>query len=83
MKAKGPGGAKTDEEKKKGLALFQHKPPTPKMVRIFDTFMEKLRVKCSRQDTSTQSSVIPIMKVSGRRNLCSVYANTLEYSKCA
>uniref|UniRef100_A0A668AUD4 Cyclic nucleotide gated channel subunit beta 3, tandem duplicate 1 n=1 Tax=Myripristis murdjan TaxID=586833 RepID=A0A668AUD4_9TELE len=31
VKAKGPGGAKTDEERKKGLALFRHKPQTPKM----------------------------------------------------
>jgi len=35
MKAKGPAAAKADEEKKKGLALFGPKPPTPKLLRAF------------------------------------------------
>uniref|UniRef100_A0AAR2JT35 Cyclic nucleotide-binding domain-containing protein n=1 Tax=Pygocentrus nattereri TaxID=42514 RepID=A0AAR2JT35_PYGNA len=34
MKAKGPAAAKTDEEKKKGLALFGNKPPTPKLDKL-------------------------------------------------
>ncbi|XP_066539497.1 cyclic nucleotide-gated channel beta-3-like [Hoplias malabaricus] len=38
MKAKGPVVAKTDEEKKKGLALFGNKPPTPKLLRAFGGF---------------------------------------------
>ncbi|KAM9839659.1 cyclic nucleotide-gated channel beta-3-like [Aulostomus maculatus] len=33
MKAKGPAAAKAQEEKKKGLALFGPKPPTPKLLR--------------------------------------------------
>lgn len=33
MKAKGPAAAKAEEEKKKGLALFGPKPPTPKLLR--------------------------------------------------
>ncbi|TMS09271.1 Cyclic nucleotide-gated cation channel beta-3 [Larimichthys crocea] len=33
-KAKGPPGAKA-EEKPKGLTLFQQKPPTPKLLRVF------------------------------------------------
>uniref|UniRef100_A0A3Q4H5M9 Cyclic nucleotide-gated cation channel beta-3-like n=1 Tax=Neolamprologus brichardi TaxID=32507 RepID=A0A3Q4H5M9_NEOBR len=33
MKAKGPAAAKVEEEKKKGLALFGPKPPTPKLLR--------------------------------------------------
>uniref|UniRef100_A0AAY4A6N6 Cyclic nucleotide-binding domain-containing protein n=1 Tax=Denticeps clupeoides TaxID=299321 RepID=A0AAY4A6N6_9TELE len=49
MKAKGPAAAKADEEKKRGLALFGTKPPTPKMARIFGGFgkgglLEKLKV---------------------------------------
>ncbi|XP_061661939.1 cyclic nucleotide-gated cation channel beta-3-like [Syngnathoides biaculeatus] len=35
MKAKGPTAAKAEEEKKKGLALFGPKPPTPKLLRAF------------------------------------------------
>ncbi|XP_061778279.1 cyclic nucleotide-gated cation channel beta-3-like [Nerophis ophidion] len=35
MKAKGPAAAKAEEEKKKGLALFGPKPPTPKLLRAF------------------------------------------------
>lgn len=37
MKAKGPAAAKAAEEKKKGLALFGPKPPTPKLIRAFGT----------------------------------------------
>uniref|UniRef100_A0A3Q3C4E8 Cyclic nucleotide-gated cation channel beta-3-like n=1 Tax=Haplochromis burtoni TaxID=8153 RepID=A0A3Q3C4E8_HAPBU len=33
MKAKGPAAVKVEEEKKKGLALFGPKPPTPKLLR--------------------------------------------------
>ncbi|XP_063062953.1 cyclic nucleotide-gated cation channel beta-3-like [Engraulis encrasicolus] len=35
MKAKGPAAAKAAEDKKKGLALFGPKPPTPKLLRAF------------------------------------------------
>lgn len=35
MRAKGPAAAKAEEEKKKGLALFGPKPPTPKLLRAF------------------------------------------------
>uniref|UniRef100_A0A8B9HPU1 Cyclic nucleotide gated channel subunit beta 3, tandem duplicate 2 n=1 Tax=Astyanax mexicanus TaxID=7994 RepID=A0A8B9HPU1_ASTMX len=41
MKAKGPAAAKVEEEKKKGLALFGPKPPTPKMLRAFGGFHKK------------------------------------------
>ncbi|KAM6953119.1 cyclic nucleotide-gated channel beta-3-like [Aplochiton taeniatus] len=49
MKAKGPVAAKADEDKKKGLALFGPKPPTPKLLRAFGggfnkNLMERLRV---------------------------------------
>uniref|UniRef100_A0A8C6PYY8 Cyclic nucleotide gated channel subunit beta 3, tandem duplicate 2 n=1 Tax=Nothobranchius furzeri TaxID=105023 RepID=A0A8C6PYY8_NOTFU len=48
MKAKGPAAAKVEEEKKKGLALFGPKPPTPKFLRAFGgpfnkKFIEKLK----------------------------------------
>ncbi|XP_044196396.1 cyclic nucleotide-gated cation channel beta-3-like [Thunnus albacares] len=35
IKAKGPAGAKTNEEKQKGLTLFGPKPPTPKLLKLF------------------------------------------------
>ncbi|XP_035512408.1 cyclic nucleotide-gated cation channel beta-3-like [Morone saxatilis] len=41
MKAKGPAAAKVEEEKKKGLALFGPKPPTPKMLRAFGGNLNK------------------------------------------
>ncbi|XP_028290891.1 cyclic nucleotide-gated cation channel beta-3-like [Gouania willdenowi] len=41
MKAKGPAAAKADEEKKKGLALFGPKPPTPKFLRAFGGNLNK------------------------------------------
>lgn len=49
MKAKGPAAAKAEEEKKKGLALFGPKPPTPKMLRalggtINRTIIDKMKV---------------------------------------
>ncbi|KAE8280029.1 Cyclic nucleotide-gated cation channel beta-3 [Larimichthys crocea] len=47
-KAKGPPGAKA-EEKPKGLTLFQQKPPTPKLLRVFGvrrhSILDKLKVK--------------------------------------
>ncbi|XP_026036735.1 cyclic nucleotide-gated cation channel beta-3-like [Astatotilapia calliptera] len=48
MKAKGPAAAKVEEEKKKGLALFGPKPPTPKLLRAFGgtinkTFIDKMK----------------------------------------
>ncbi|XP_062336261.1 cyclic nucleotide-gated cation channel beta-3-like [Osmerus eperlanus] len=48
MKAKGPAAAKAEEDKKKGLALFGPKPPTPKLLRAFGgnfnkNFMERLK----------------------------------------
>ncbi len=33
MRAKGPAAAKAEEDRKKGLALFGPKPPTPKLLR--------------------------------------------------
>lgn len=62
MKAKGPAAAKVEEEKKKGLALFGPKPPTPKLLRaiggtINKTFIDKVKVttpfcpnKCTPSD---------------------------------
>lgn len=49
MKAKGPAAAKVEEEKKKGLALFGPKPPTPKLLRVFGgninkTLINKMKV---------------------------------------
>lgn len=41
MKAKGPAAAKVEEEKKKGLALFGPKPPTPKLLRAFGGSINK------------------------------------------
>ncbi|XP_028825957.1 cyclic nucleotide-gated cation channel beta-3 isoform X2 [Denticeps clupeoides] len=54
MKAKGPAAAKADEEKKRGLALFGTKPPTPKMARIFGGFgkgglLEKLKAAAAEE----------------------------------
>ncbi|XP_035981212.1 cyclic nucleotide-gated cation channel beta-3 isoform X2 [Fundulus heteroclitus] len=42
MKAKGPAAAKVEEEKKKGLALFGPKPPTPKLLRAFGGNFNKM-----------------------------------------
>uniref|UniRef100_A0A9J7ZN25 Cyclic nucleotide gated channel subunit beta 3, tandem duplicate 2 n=2 Tax=Cyprinus carpio TaxID=7962 RepID=A0A9J7ZN25_CYPCA len=55
LKAKGPPpAAKGDEEKKKGLAMFGQKPPTPKLLRAFaggaftkKGFMDRLKVRNS------------------------------------
>lgn len=49
MKAKGPAAAKVEEERKKGLALFGPKPPTPKLLRAFGgninrTLIDKMKV---------------------------------------
>ncbi len=49
MKGKGPAAAKVEEEKKKGLALFGPKPPTPKLLRAFGgnlnrNLVDKLKV---------------------------------------
>ncbi|XP_029314113.1 cyclic nucleotide-gated cation channel beta-3-like [Cottoperca gobio] len=54
MKAKGPGAAKAEEEKKKGLALFGPKPPTPKLLRAFGgnlnkTFVQKMKAAAAGQ----------------------------------
>uniref|UniRef100_A0A3P9P2F0 Cyclic nucleotide-gated cation channel beta-3-like n=1 Tax=Poecilia reticulata TaxID=8081 RepID=A0A3P9P2F0_POERE len=52
MKAKGPAAAKVEEEKKKGLALFGPKPPTPKLLRAFGgNFNKKMfnQLKVSRR----------------------------------
>lgn len=52
MKAKGPAVATAKEEKKKGLALFGPKPPTPKLLRAFGgNFNKKLfnQLKVSRR----------------------------------
>uniref|UniRef100_A0A3B3YIF2 Cyclic nucleotide-binding domain-containing protein n=1 Tax=Poecilia mexicana TaxID=48701 RepID=A0A3B3YIF2_9TELE len=52
MKAKGPAAAKVEEEKKKGLALFGPKPPTPKLLRAFGgNFNKKMfnQIKVSRR----------------------------------
>ncbi|XP_037613537.1 cyclic nucleotide-gated cation channel beta-3 [Sebastes umbrosus] len=38
IKAKGPAGAKTEEVKPKGLALFGPKPPTPKLLSVMAKF---------------------------------------------
>lgn len=50
-KAAAPAPVKADEEKKKGLALFGPKPPTPKLLRAFGGgpfmkkgFLDKLKV---------------------------------------
>ncbi|KAM9337571.1 cyclic nucleotide-gated channel beta-3-like [Symphorus nematophorus] len=47
-KAKAPAGAKANEEKPKGLAMFGPKPPTPKLLKAFGNFrkggiMDKLK----------------------------------------
>nr|CBN81805.1 Cyclic nucleotide-gated cation channel beta-3 [Dicentrarchus labrax] len=43
-KAKGPPGAKTQEEKPKGMTLFGPKPPTPKLLKAFAN-LRKAKVK--------------------------------------
>lgn len=50
VKSKAPAGAKTKEEKQKGLTLFGQKPPTPKLLRVFGNFrkggiLDRLKVK--------------------------------------
>ncbi|XP_026110633.1 cyclic nucleotide-gated cation channel beta-3-like isoform X2 [Carassius auratus] len=55
LKAKGPApAAKGEEEKKKGLAMFGQKPPTPKLLRAFaggaftkKGFMDRLKTAAS------------------------------------
>lgn len=62
MKAKGPAAAKVEEEKKKGLALFGPKPPTPKLLRAFGgninkAIIDKMKVLTAPQShTSRQES---------------------------
>ncbi|PWA24993.1 hypothetical protein CCH79_00016008 [Gambusia affinis] len=48
MKAKGPAAAKVEEEKKKGLALFGPKPPTPKLLRAFGGNFNKMMFNQSK-----------------------------------
>ncbi|XP_028972192.2 cyclic nucleotide-gated cation channel beta-3 [Esox lucius] len=55
MKAKGPAAAKAVEDKKKGMALFGPKPPTPKFLRAFGGlgrkgFMDKMKNAASNQN---------------------------------
>uniref|UniRef100_UPI003AABF4A7 cyclic nucleotide-gated channel beta-3-like n=1 Tax=Centroberyx gerrardi TaxID=166262 RepID=UPI003AABF4A7 len=52
VKAKGPASAKTDE-KKKGLAVFGQKPPTPKLLRVSACF-GKISFLDRRKKTNTQ-----------------------------
>ncbi|KAM8880833.1 cyclic nucleotide-gated channel beta-3-like [Synchiropus picturatus] len=40
IKAKGPAAARTNEEKQKGLALFNQKPPTPKLLKTFGALLK-------------------------------------------
>ncbi|XP_016301452.1 cyclic nucleotide-gated cation channel beta-3 [Sinocyclocheilus anshuiensis] len=57
LKAKGPPpAAKGDEEKKKGLAMFGQKPPTPKLLRAFaggvftkKGFMDRLKTAATSE----------------------------------
>uniref|UniRef100_A0A8C7ZQX6 Cyclic nucleotide gated channel subunit beta 3, tandem duplicate 1 n=1 Tax=Oryzias sinensis TaxID=183150 RepID=A0A8C7ZQX6_9TELE len=42
MKSKAPAGAKTKEEKQKGLALFGQKPPTPKLLKGYMESIENI-----------------------------------------
>ncbi|XP_047424265.1 cyclic nucleotide-gated cation channel beta-3 [Mugil cephalus] len=54
VKAKGPAGAKPDEDKKKGMTLFGPKPPTPKFLRAFGNFrkgglLEQLKKSAAEQ----------------------------------
>ncbi|XP_075309196.1 cyclic nucleotide-gated channel beta-3-like [Odontesthes bonariensis] len=51
MKAKGPAGAKAEEEKKKGLALFGPKPPTPKLLRAFGGTINKTMIDKMKSST--------------------------------
>lgn len=56
MKAKGPAAAKVEEEKKKGLALFGPKPPTPKLLRAFGgninkAIIDKMKVRTAARLT--------------------------------
>lgn len=65
MKAKGPAAAKVEEEKKKGLALFGPKPPTPKLLRAFGgninkTVINKLKVRTDARFTPRIISRRPI-----------------------
>ncbi|KAI9542819.1 hypothetical protein NQZ68_016123 [Dissostichus eleginoides] len=51
MKAKGPAAAKADDDKKKGLALFGPKPPTPKLLRAFGgkNMLERMKAVSGNQ----------------------------------
>ncbi|KAJ8010402.1 hypothetical protein DPEC_G00074710 [Dallia pectoralis] len=58
IKAKGPAGAKTDEEKKKGISLFRTKPPVPKLAQFFGAFgkggfLDKLKAAQAKEQTGT------------------------------
>uniref|UniRef100_A0A8C7IT32 Cyclic nucleotide gated channel subunit beta 3 n=1 Tax=Oncorhynchus kisutch TaxID=8019 RepID=A0A8C7IT32_ONCKI len=71
MKAKGPAAAKAVEDKKKGLALFGPKPPTPKMLRVFGGdkgFLEKLKVR------NIPYSHFDLLLTAGMYRICSVYS---------
>ncbi|KAM6900458.1 cyclic nucleotide-gated channel beta-3 [Xenentodon cancila] len=54
VKSKAPAGAKTKEEKQKGLTLFGQKPPTPKFLKAFGNFrkggiLDKLKKNAEAQ----------------------------------
>ncbi|XP_063062344.1 cyclic nucleotide-gated cation channel beta-3-like [Engraulis encrasicolus] len=54
MKAKGPGAAKAEEDKKKAMTLFTQKPQTPKLLRAFGGlgkggFLDKLKAAAAEQ----------------------------------
>uniref|UniRef100_A0A8C8D7N4 Cyclic nucleotide-binding domain-containing protein n=1 Tax=Oncorhynchus tshawytscha TaxID=74940 RepID=A0A8C8D7N4_ONCTS len=71
MKAKGPAAAKAVEDKKKGLALFGPKPPTPKMLRVFGGgkgFLERLKVR------NIPYSHFDLLLTTGVYRICSVYS---------
>lgn len=54
MKAKGPAAAKEEKEKKKGLELFEPRPPTPQMLRAFGRFNRKVFIEKLKVEKSTQ-----------------------------
>ncbi|KAJ8279952.1 hypothetical protein COCON_G00070180 [Conger conger] len=62
MKAKGPAAAAAEADKKKGLALFTPRPPTPKILKAFGRFnttgfMEKLKKQLGATQSKFQQRI--------------------------
>lgn len=64
MKSKGPAAAKAEEERKKGLALFGVRPPTPKLLRAFGGNFNKAMIERMKVKTLSLITAYKLIKIS-------------------